>query len=528
MADIATREEYGLEFSHIHWNLKAPALYEEAIKRGEAKVSANGPLIVDTGQFTGRSPNDKFIVKDEYTENLVDWGAVNQSMDSDAFANMHAGIRAFMQDRDVFVQDLYVGSDEGYQIPVRIITQYAWHSLFARNMLIRQAPPDSPGLYTVIDMPGFRANPDRHGSATSTCVAMNLKERLVLIANTEYAGEIKKSLFSIMNFELPSKGVMPMHCSANHDEDGKVAVFFGLSGTGKTTLSADQSRTLIGDDEHGWSNAGVFNFEGGCYAKIINITPESEPEIYATTQRFGTILENIGFDDDTRTTDFTDASKTENTRAAYPISHIPNASKTGLAGHPSDIIFLTADAFGVLPPISKLTRDQALYHFLSGYTAKVAGTERGVTEPTATFSTCFGEPFLPLKPSSYAELLGRKIDQHDVRVWLVNTGWTGGAYATGERMKLSYTRAMLKAAIDGELDDVPTEQHPIFGLEMPTHCPGVPSHLLNPRNTWQNKSAYDKQALDLAKMFKENFNKFQSDVSKDIILAGPNLETILN
>ncbi|MEZ4633326.1 MAG: phosphoenolpyruvate carboxykinase [Deinococcales bacterium] len=522
MADIATREAYGLEFSTVHWNLTAPALYEEAIKRGEAKVGANGPLIVDTGKFTGRSPKDKFIVRDESTENLVDWkSSFNQSMTPDAFANLKAGMRAFMQDRDLFVQDLYVGTDEGYQIPVRIITQYAWHSLFARNLLIRQAPTDSPGLYTVIDLPGFRANPDRHGSLSNTVIAMNLKERLVLIGNTEYAGEIKKSLFSIMNYELPQRYVLPMHCSANHDDKGKVAVYFGLSGTGKTTLSADPNRILIGDDEHGWSNAGVFNFEGGCYAKVIDLSAESEPEIYATTQTFGTILENIGYDPDTRVPDFKDRSKTENTRAAYPIGHIPNASKTGRGGHPKDIIFLSADAFGVLPPISKLSREQAMYYFLSGYTAKVAGTERGVTEPTATFSSCFGAPFLPLRPSVYAELLGKKIDQHQVNVWLINTGWTGGPYGVGSRMRLSYTRAMLRAALDGELNDVPMVTHPVFGLNIPAHCSGVPSEILDPRNTWLDKEGYDAQTKKLAEMFKKNFKQFEASVSETVIKAGP-------
>ncbi len=521
MADIETKKDYGIEFSNVHWNYFPPKLYEEAIQRGEGLAAAYGPLLVDTGKFTGRSPKDKFILRDENTEDKVDWGEVNQPMNYEAFENLRAGMRAFMQDRDLFVQDLYVGTDEGYQIPVRIITQYAWHSMFSRNMLIRQAPPDSPNMYTVIDLPGFRANPERHGSKGSTVIAMNLSERLVLIGGTEYAGEIKKSLFSIMNYELPQKGVLPMHCSANHDKDGNVAIFFGLSGTGKTTLSADQSRVLIGDDEHGWSNAGVFNFEGGCYAKIINITPESEPEIYATTKQFGTILENVGFDADTREVDFTDTGKTENTRAAYPIHHIPNASKTGRGGHPKDIVFLTADAFGVLPPISKLSKEQAMYHFLSGYTAKIAGTERGVTEPTATFSACFGAPFLPLPPSTYAELLGKKIEQHNVNVWLVNTGWTGGAYGEGERMKLAYTRAMVDAALDGELSDVPTTTNEIFGLDIPTHCPGVPGDVLEPRNTWADGEAYDKQAEELAQMFKENFKRFEGNVSQEVVAAGP-------
>ena len=521
MADIKTKEDYGIEFSNVHWNYLPPKLYEEAIKRGEGLAAAYGPLLVDTGKFTGRSPKDKFILRDENTENKVDWGDINQPMEREPFENLRAGMRAFMQGRDLFVQDLYVGTDEGYQIPVRIITQYAWHSMFSRNMLIRQAPPDSPDMYTVIDLPGFRANPERHGSKGSTVVAMNLSERLVLVGGTEYAGEIKKSLFSIMNYELPQKGVLPMHCSANHDRDGNVAIFFGLSGTGKTTLSADQSRVLIGDDEHGWSNAGVFNFEGGCYAKIINITPESEPEIYATTKQFGTILENVGFDEETREVDFTNTSKTENTRAAYPIHHIPNASKTGRGGHPKDILFLTADAFGVLPPISKLSKTQAMYHFLSGYTAKIAGTERGVTEPTATFSACFGAPFLPLPPSTYAELLGKKIEQHNVNVWLVNTGWTGGAYGEGQRMKLAYTRAMVDAALDRELDDVPMTTNEVFGLDIPSHCPGVPSSVLEPRNTWADGEAYDKQAKELAQMFKENFKKFEANVSEEVIAAGP-------
>jgi phosphoenolpyruvate carboxykinase (ATP) len=510
-----------LDAAKLYHNLSRTRLVELALARNEGVLSEHGALIVDTGRFTGRSPKDKYIVKDEYSRERIDWNDINQRMSKRQFERLRKDFEEALAGKELFVQDLYVGADERYRMPVRIITEYAWHNLFAQHMFVRPDGSTEEPAYTVLDLPSFQADPERHGTRSDTVVAMNLSERLVLVGNTEYAGEIKKSIFSAMNFELPEIGVMPMHCSANHDGAGEVALFFGLSGTGKTTLSADPDRTLVGDDEHGWSNDGIFNFEGGCYAKVINLNAEAEPEIYATTRRFGTILENIGFDPNERSVDFTDSSRTENTRAAYPIEFIPNASETGIAGHPRAVVFLTADAFGVLPPISKLTPEQAMYHFLSGYTAKVAGTERGVTEPKATFSTCFGAPFMPRHPSVYARLLGEKLKRHGATVWLVNTGWTGGPYGEGSRMKLSYTRAMVKAALSGELAAAETTTHPIFGLAMPQHCPNVPSHLLDPRSTWGDTDAYDAQAEKLARMFKENFRQFEDKVPEAVRNAGP-------
>lgn len=510
-----------LDAAKLYHNLSRTRLVELALARKEGVLSEHGALIVDTGRFTGRSPKDKYIVEDDYSRNRIDWNDINQRITEEQFALLKDDFEEALAGKELFVQDLYVGADERYRMPVRIITEYAWHNLFAQHMFVRPERSAEEPAYTVLDLPSFQANPERHGTRSNTVVAMSLSRRLVLIGNTEYAGEIKKSIFSAMNFELPEIGVMPMHCSANHDDEGKVALFFGLSGTGKTTLSADPERTLIGDDEHGWSDDGVFNFEGGCYAKVINLSAEAEPEIYATTRRFGTILENIGFDPNERSVDFTDSSRTENTRAAYPVDFIPNASNTGTAGHPTAVIFLTADAFGVLPPIARLTPEQAMYHFLSGYTAKVAGTERGITEPKATFSTCFGAPFMPRHPSVYAELLGEKLKKHNTVVWLVNTGWTGGPYGTGSRIKLSYTRAMVKAALSGELATVDTATHPLFGLAMPKHCPDVPDKLLDPRNTWDDKEAYDAQAEKLAAMFKENFRQFANKVPEAVRNAGP-------
>jgi len=423
MADTATRD---VNFqTQLKRNLRSAVLVEEAIRRGEGLLVRGGPLAVDTGHFTGRSPKDKFIVKDALTEHAVNWCEINQPMTGAHFRALKEDMLRAAEGKELFVQDLYAGTDETYRLSVRVVTEYAWHSLFARNMFVRPETPLEEPDWTVLDLPSFRAEPTRHGCRSETVIAVDFSERLVLIGATEYAGEIKKSLFSVLNFHLPERGVLPMHCSANHDEGGRVALFFGLSGTGKTTLSADASRTLIGDDEHGWSDRGVFNFEGGCYAKVISLSRAAEPEIYATTERFGTVLENVVVDPLTRQVDFGDSRKTENTRASYPIHFIPNASETGRAGHPSAILFLTADAFGVLPPISKLSPEAAMYHFLSGYTAKVAGTERGVTEPKATFSTCFGAPFMPRHPTRYAQMLGDKIRQHGASVWLVNTGWTG-------------------------------------------------------------------------------------------------------
>ena len=507
--------------AELKWQLPSAALYEQALSRSEATLAKRGPLVVDTGRFTGRSPRDKFIVRDALTEENVDWGAVNQPMQPEQFAALREDFQETIAGKTLYVQDLYVGADKDYRVPIRIVTEYAWHSLFARNMFIRPETPPTDPIYTVIDLPSFRADPDRHGSHTDTVVAVNLSERLVLVGNTEYAGEIKKSIFSAMNFELPGRGVMPMHCSANYDDDGDVALFFGLSGTGKTTLSADPNRMLVGDDEHGWADHGVFNFEGGCYAKVIHLSPENEPEIYATTERFGTILENVGLNKTSRLVDFEDASRTENTRAAYPIHFIPNASARGVAGHPKDVVFLSADAFGVLPPISKLTPEGAMYYFLSGYTAKLAGTERGVSEPKATFSACFGAPFMPRPPSVYANLLGEKLRQHGSSVWLINTGWTGGPYGTGTRIRLPHTRAMVRAALSGKLRNVPTRPHPVFGLAVPDYCPDVPDELLDPRSTWDDGDAYDRQAERLAGMFRENFKQFEANVSEEVKEAGP-------
>jgi phosphoenolpyruvate carboxykinase (ATP) len=506
------------------WNLPTPALYEEALKRNEGIVSHLGPLVVRTGQFTGRSPNDKFVVEENTNKDKIWWGKVNRPYDEEKFDELERRMSSYLQGKDVFVQDCYCGADPDYRMPVRIITQYAWHSLFIRNMFI-QAPnedlPDFDPEFVVIDCPGFHANMEIDGTNSDIFILVNFEKKKVLIGGTEYAGEIKKSVFSAMNFFLPLKNVMPMHCSANIGPNGDTAVFFGLSGTGKTTLSADASRTLIGDDEHGWSDNGVFNFEGGCYAKVIKLSPEAEPEIYDTTRRFGTILENVGIDMKTRRVDLDDGSLTENTRAAYPISHIPNASRDGKGGHPENIIFLTADAFGVLPPVSKLTPEQAMYHFLSGYTAKVAGTERGITEPQATFSTCFGAPFMTQHPSVYAELLGKKIEKHQVKCWLVNTGWTGGPYGVGHRMKIQHTRAMVNAVLDGDLSSVDFETDPIFGLEIPKTCPNVPDEVLNPKNTWEDKAAYDAQAKKLAVMFNENFIQFEDQVSDEVKETAP-------
>lgn len=521
---------YGLEnhglynLNDIYWNLPTPALYEQAIMRREGGISHLGPLVVRTGHHTGRSPNDRFVVQEPSTENEIWWGKINRPFPQEKFDELHRRLASYLQMKDVYVQDCYAGADPAYRLPIRIITEYAWHNLFARNMFILARPDELPGHvpeFTVIDTPRFHAVPSLDNTNSETFIIINFARRLVIIGGTSYAGEIKKSIFSVMNYLLPFKGVLPMHCSANIGPQGDTALFFGLSGTGKTTLSADSSRTLIGDDEHGWSDRGVFNFEGGCYAKMINLSSEAEPEIYETTRRFGTILENVSFDTISRRINLEDSSLTENTRGAYPISHIPNATRTGLGGHPKNIMFLTADAFGVLPPISKLTRAQAMYQFISGYTAKVAGTERGITEPVPNFSACYGAPFLPLHPSKYAELLGQKIDEHDVNVWLVNTGWSGGPYGVGSRMKIAYTRAMVNAALNGDLNDVPTEAHPIFGLQMPTACPNVPPEVLNPRNTWADKNAYDEQARRLADMFIQNFEKYADQVTEEVRAAGP-------
>ncbi len=518
-------ENHGIRAASIvRWNFTTPALYEYAIRANEAML-ANGPLVVRTGDHTGRSPNDKFVVREPSSEEKVWWGDVNRPFARDQFDAVHRRLSAYLQGRGIFVQDCYAGADPEFRMPIRIITEAAWHSLFARNMFIVPPSEELPEFvpeFTVLQVPGFHAAPEVDGTDSTVFILVDLGHRLVLIGGTSYAGEIKKSIFTIMNYLLPAKKVLPMHCSANVGPDGDSAVFFGLSGTGKTTLSADPTRTLIGDDEHGWNDHGVFNFEGGCYAKVIRLSEEAEPEIYDTTRRFGTILENVVLDPDTRVLDLDDDTLTENTRAAYSIDRIPNASTTGTAGHPKNLIMLTADAFGVLPPISKMTPDQAMYHFLSGYTAKLAGTEKGLgNEPAATFSACFGAPFMALHPSVYADMLGQKIAEHDVDCWLVNTGWTGGPYGVGHRMKIGYTRAMVHAAPDGSLRDVPTEEDPVFGLHVPQSCPGVPPEVLNPRNTWEDKEAYDRAAEDLARRFRENFKDYEEYVDDDVKAVNP-------
>jgi phosphoenolpyruvate carboxykinase (ATP) len=480
-------------------------------------------LVCRTGQHTGRSPNDKFVVREPSSEQHIAWGKVNRPMDPAQFELLHDDLLASLSGKELFVLDCYAGADPAYRLPVRIVNEYAWHNLFCRNLFIDDPAAAAEGApqFTVIDAPSFKADPARHGTNSEVVIALNFEKKLVLIGGTSYAGEMKKSIFSVLNYLLPLKGVMPMHCSANIGAAGDVALFFGLSGTGKTTLSSDPTRMLIGDDEHGWSDRGVFNFEGGCYAKTIRLSADAEPQIYATTRRFGTVLENVAIDAETRRLNLDDDRFTENTRAAYPISFIDNAEPSGQGGHPRNVIMLTADAFGVLPPIARLTPEGAMFHFLSGYTAKVAGTEKGVTEPKATFSTCFGAPFLPLPPSRYARMLGEKIARHGARVWLVNTGWTGGAYGVGKRMKIGYTRAMIHALLAGALDDVAYQTDPVFNLAVPATCPGVPSDVLNARSTWADGSAYDAQARKLSGMFRDNFKTFESDVDASVIAAGP-------
>jgi len=510
-----------------HWNLGVPALYEHAIRNGEGEVAAGGPLVVLTGQHTGRSASDKFIVRNGATDGEVNWGKVNVAMDPAHFRVLKSRMLAYYQGRSAYVQDLYGGADPDFRVRVRVVTEQAWHSLFARQLLIvspaderRHFAPD----FTIVQAPGFLADPALDGSRSQTVIALDFEERLVLIAGTSYAGEIKKSVFSILNFLLPPRDVLPMHCSVNVGRGGDSVVFFGLSGTGKTTLSADPNRTLVGDDEHGWGDNGVFNFEGGCYAKVIRLSAEAEPEIHATTQRFGTVLENVVMDPVSRRLDLDDARYTENTRAAYPLDFIPNASDSGHAGHPKNIVMLTADAFGVLPPISKLSPDQAMYHFLSGYTAKVAGTEKGLgNKPQATFSACYGAPFMPRHPTVYGRLLAQKIEQHGADCWLVNTGWSGGAYGVGERMSIRHTRALLNAALDGSLAKASFRRDDNFGVLVPEACPGVPSKVLNPRDTWSDKAAYDDQTRDLVGRFQKNFETFADHVAGAVREAGPRL-----
>jgi len=509
----------------LHWNLGTASLIELAVQRGEGLLSQHGAFVVETGERTGRSANDKFIVQDAVTEPVIWWGKTNKAMTPTQFSNLKADFAAALATREtLFVQDLFGGSQAEHRVQVRVITELAWHSLFVRTLLVR---PEAAELaeflpeFTIVDLPSFEADPERHGCRSKTIVAVDFEGKTILIGGTKYAGEMKKSVFSILNYLLPLKGVMPMHCSANIGPDGDTAVFFGLSGTGKTTLSADASRTLIGDDEHGWSDTAVFNFEGGCYAKVIRLSAEAEPEIYATTQRFGTVLENVVIDPVTREIDLDDATLAENSRASYPIDFIPNASTDNLGPVPKTIIMLTADAFGILPPIARLTPAQAMYHFLSGYTARVAGTEMGVTEPDATFSTCFGAPFMPRHPSVYGNLLKERIAKGGVTVWLVNTGWTGGIYGVGKRMPIRITRALLNAALDGSLAAAPMRTDANFGFDVPTQCAGVDSQILDPRSTWADGAAYDAKAKALVGMFIANFAQFEDHVDAGVRDSAP-------
>ncbi len=526
---------HGLEtigFDHrgqSYWNLSPAELVYQAIQRREGRLSNAGALVTRTGKRTGRSPKDKFVVNDPATENTVHWGDVNAPWDPKRFDALQRRMYAYLAERDIFVQDLFVGAHPAHRFVVRVVAELAWHSLFARQLFIRPAVGSTTNLnpdYTVICAPGFLAEPSRDGTNSETFILLNLSQRLILIGGTGYAGEIKKSIFTVMNYVLPLAGVLSMHCSANMGANNDVALFFGLSGTGKTTLSADPERRLIGDDEHGWGDDGIFNFEGGCYAKVIGLSTQDEPQIYGAL-KFGAVLENVIIAPYTHTCCFDDASLTENTRAAYPLDYIDNACDPAIGGHPNHIVFLTCDAFGVLPPLARLTPEQAMYHFLSGYTAKVAGTEAGMgSEPSATFSTCFGAPFLPLNPRIYADLLGRKIQQHRASVWLLNTGWTGGPFGVGHRIKLRYTRAMVRAALSGALEDVPFQPDPIFGVEVPRSCPDVPRDLLTPRTTWKDPDAYDAKARELATRFAKNFEKF-GQVAEEIRGAGPRAEAAL-
>jgi phosphoenolpyruvate carboxykinase (ATP) len=517
-------DNYGIkEPARVYWNLNTPELYEEIARRNEGTYSNHGAIIVDTGEHTGRAAKDKAIVREPGSADKVFWGDVNKDFPQEKFNALKERMMAHAKGRELFVQDTFVGADPKYRLPVRVVNELAWHSLFARTMFITDPSATEPHKpeFTIINFPSFQAHPQRDATRSPTFILMDFSQRLVLIGGTSYAGETKKSAFTIMNYLLPQRDVMSMHCSANIGPEGDVAIFFGLSGTGKTTLSADPDRRLIGDDEHGWSDDGVFNIEGGCYAKVIKLSEEAEPDIYRTTKMFGTILENVVYDPATRQIDLDDAGKTENTRASYPLTSISNIVPEGRAGHPRNIIMLTADAFGVLPPVARLSPEQAMYHFLSGYTAKVAGTERGITEPQATFSTCFGAPFMVLHPGVYADLLGKHMAQHNAACWLVNTGWSGGPYGVGQRMKIKYTRAMIRAILNGSLAQTETKPDHIFGVNVPVSCPEVPSEVLQPRNTWADKEAYDRQAADLARRFNENFKKYEAGVSEAVRAVAP-------
>ncbi len=508
----------------VRANLPTAELYEDAVRAGEGLIAADGPLVVRTGKHTGRSPQDKFIVREPGSAAKIWWGDVNRPIALEHYDRLRARLVAYLADRPVYAQDCFIGADPAHRRSLRVYTETAWASIFARNLFRRPPTEDVAAFapnFTIIDVPSFQADPATEGTRTATAILVNLAAMEVIIVGTEYAGEIKKSAFTVMNYLMPDEGVLPMHSAANVGKDGESVVFFGLSGTGKTTLSADPERSLIGDDEHGWGVDGVFNFEGGCYAKTIRLSPMYEPDIFQTTRRFGTVLENVDLDPVTRELDLDSERFTENTRGAYPLGFIGNADPTGMAGQPTNIVLLTADAFGVLPPISRLTADQAQYHFISGYTAKLAGTEIGVKEPQATFSACFGAPFMPRHPGEYAAMLAERLAQYNVRAWLVNTGWTGGPYGTGKRMDIDHTRSMVRAALDGRLDDVPTAIDPIFRVEVPTSCPEVPAVVLVPRATWSDGAAYDRQAAALARMFAANFAAYADGVPESVRRAGP-------
>ncbi len=528
----ALKSDYGLEnlgltnLRKVYWNLPTEALYEEIVFRGEARISRQGPIIANTGKHTGRAASDKFVVKEPTTEEHVWWGQYNRPFNPDKFDDLFNRVQGFLQGRDLFVQDCYAGADPNHRMPIRIVTELAWHSFFARNMFLlpktneeyRRHVPD----FTVLCAPSFQGLPQIDGTASNTFIVLNFAQRLAVIGNTAYAGEIKKSIFTVLNYLLPLDGVMPMHCSANVGQGRDTAIFFGLSGTGKTTLSADPQRGLIGDDEHGWSDDGVFNFEGGCYAKVINLSPKAEPQIFACTRKFGTILENVVYDPVTRLIDLNDESLTENTRASYPLDYIDNAIPEKMAGHPKNIVLLTCDASGVLPPIAKLTPDQALYQFISGYTSKLAGTEAGLgKDPEITFSACFGAPFMVHHPYFYADLLKRKIERYGAHCWLVNTGWVGGAYGVGKRISIAYTRALLNAALSGDLLNVEYTTDPIFGFQVPKTCEGVPPSVLDPSSSWPSKDEYTARYRQLAYRFVENFKKFESQTPEEVRRAGP-------
>jgi len=514
----------------VFWDTPTPVLVEHALANQQGQLAHKGPLVVDTTPYTGRSPRDKFIVREPSSDADIWWGEVNQPFEPEAFDDLYERVTAYLSERDLYVQDLYAGANPRHRLAVRVITESAWHAHFARNMFILprrfqrddEIEPFMPE-FTVVHAPSFKAVPERDGTRSEVFVLVHFAKRLVLIGGTHYGGEIKKSIFSVLNYLMPKQDVLPMHCSANLGRRGDTAIFFGLSGTGKTTLSTDPDRPLIGDDEHGWADEGVFNFEGGCYAKVIHLSPDSEPLVYRATMMFESILENVVVNPASRRPEFDDGSKTENTRSSYPLAHLDNVVGSSMGPHPENIFFLSADAFGVLPPIARLTPEQAMYYFISGYTAKVAGTERGVTEPVATFSACFGAPFLPLHPARYAEMLRDRIHKYGPRVWMVNTGWTGGPYGVGRRMALAHTRALLSAALVGKLDDVPYVEDPIFGFQVPTEAPGVPSELLIPKQTWPDPVAFDEAAHKLARMFRENFAKYEDGAGEDVRNAGPSV-----